>query len=58
MRIGNGGTAFFVFRCVILYSGRALDCWSTSRTIDPEPGAGFITKFIALAQVVPGAVKR
>ena len=30
--------------------------WSTGRAINPAPGAWFITKFISLAQVVPGPV--
>ena len=34
----------------------ALDCWSTGRAIDLAPGAWFISKFIKLAQVVPGPV--
>ena len=34
----------------------ALDCWSTSRAIDPAPGAWLITKFISLVQVIPGPV--
>ena len=29
-------------------------CSTTGRVIDPTPGAWFITKFISLAQVVPG----
>ena len=37
-------------------SGSALDCWPTSRAINPAPGARLITKFIPLAQVVPGPV--
>ena len=36
--------------------GRALDCWSTGRSIDPTPEAWFVLKFIPLAQVGPGPV--
>ena len=36
------------------YSGSALDFWSTGRAINPAPGALLITKYISLAQVVPG----
>ena len=38
------------------YSGSALDCWSTGPAIDPVAAACFITKFISLAQFVPGPV--
>ena len=35
-------------------SGRVVDCWSAGRAIDRPPGTCIITKFISLAQVVPG----
>ena len=38
------------------YSGIVLAYWSTGQAINPAPGALFITKFISLAQVVPGPV--
>ena len=39
-----------------MYSGSTLDCWVTGPVIDPAPGAGFITKFILSAQVIPDPV--
>ena len=38
------------------YRGSLLDCWSTGQAIYPAPKAWFMTKFISLAQVVPGPV--
>ena len=35
----------------VVYSGSAMDCWSTGRAIDPATGAWLITIFISLSHV-------